>query len=122
MSLPESYKELARELRPHRVSLYREIHDVLKKFGAFDKSVMEPGQLDTKTKELIAVGISVAIRCDECIGFHVDAAVAAGADRKELAEAASVAVLLGGGPGLMYATHAMKAIDEYCGKNEPDPE
>jgi len=31
--------------------------------------------LDAKTKELIALGIAVAVRCDDCIAFHGKAAV-----------------------------------------------
>jgi len=37
--------------------------------------------LDGKTKELIAIAVSVASRCDDCIGFHVKAAVDRGATR-----------------------------------------
>ena len=49
--------------------------DVTKAFSAMAKAATEAGTLDTKTKELIALAISVAIRCDGCVAFHSQAAV-----------------------------------------------
>jgi AhpD family alkylhydroperoxidase len=109
----QGFKELAEGNRPHRIDFVKLNSDAMKAFGAFDKAIMSDGVLDTKVKELIAVAISAAIRCDDCIGFHVQAALKAGATREEIAEALSVCVLMQGGPGLMYATHAMKALNEF---------
>jgi AhpD family alkylhydroperoxidase len=47
--------------------------------------------LDGETKELIALGISVAIRCDDCIAFHAKAALKQGANREEVMEALGMA-------------------------------
>ena len=52
-------------------------------FSGLAKAALEPKALDTKTKELIALGISVATRCDGCIAFHAQAAVKQGATRRE---------------------------------------
>lgn len=109
----QSFKELAEGNRPHRMDFVKHNSDAMKAFGAFDKAIMSDGVLDTKVKELIAVAIAAAIRCDDCIGFHVQAALKSGATREEIAEALSVCVLMQGGPGLMYATHAMKALNEF---------
>ena len=49
--------------------------DVMKGFSAIAQAALKGGALDTKTKELIALAISVATRCDGCIGFHAEAAV-----------------------------------------------
>lgn len=87
----------------------------MKKFSAFDSSVMQDGALSFKDKELIAVAVAVALRCDDCIGFHVEQAVRAGASDEEIMEALGVAILLSGGPGVMYATHATAALGEYRG-------
>ncbi|MEZ5890398.1 MAG: carboxymuconolactone decarboxylase family protein [Xanthobacteraceae bacterium] len=62
--------------------------------------------MDTKTKELIAVAISVAIRCDDCIAFHVQAAIERGATREEIFETLAMAIYMGAGPSVMYASHA----------------
>jgi len=84
-----------------------------KKFNEFVASVLKDGKLGIKTKELICVGIAVAIRCEYCIGIHTEKAFKAGATEEEIMEAGMVAVLMGGGPALTYLTELKKAID-YC--------
>ena len=44
--------------------------NVMKEFSALARAALEPKALDSKTKELIALAISVAVRCDPCIAFH----------------------------------------------------
>ena len=74
---------------------------------------MKGGAIDAKTKELIALAIGVANRCDGCIGFHVKALVKMGMTAEELHELMSVAVYMGGGPSLMYAANAISAYKEF---------
>lgn len=85
----------------------------IKAFLDFLQTVREPGALDTKTKELIAVASSVAARCQWCIALHVKEAIEAGATPEEIREAAWVAVLMGGGPNLAYMQLVEKAIQEF---------
>ena len=86
---------------------------IMKGFSALHSASAEPGALDGKTKELIALAISVAARCDGCIAFHTHDAMAAGASREEITEALGVAILMGGGPAVMYATHVIEAMDQF---------
>ena len=86
--------------------------DVMKAFGALAQAATAPKALDAKTKELIALGIGVAIRCDDCIGFHVKAAVQHGATREEILEVLGMAIYMGAGPSVMYATHALDAVGQ----------
>ena len=72
------------------------------------------GALDTKTKELIALGVSVAVRCDDCIAFHVKAAVDRGATREEILETLGMAIYMGAGPAAMYASHALSAYTQFA--------
>jgi len=71
------------------------------------------GALDAKTKELMALAIAVAVRCDGCIAFHVHDAVDAGATADEIAEAIGVAILMGGGPAAVYGADALRAYEEF---------
>jgi len=87
--------------------------DVMKGFGALGRAALAPGALDAKTKELLALALGVASRCDPCIGFHAQALVRLGASRAELDETLGVVVYMGGGPSLMYAAHALAAFDEF---------
>ena len=80
-------------------------------FGELHKNAMSPGILTTMEKELIALGIAIAVRCDGCIAFHVHDALNAGADRREITETIAVAVLMGGGPALMYGAEALDQFE-----------
>lgn len=71
------------------------------------------GALDAKTKPLIALAIGVAAGCDGCIAFHTHDAMQKGATEGEIMEALGVAVLMGGGPSVWYATHVMEAIEQF---------
>lgn len=86
---------------------------VMKSFAELGRAAMTDGALDRKTKELIALALGVAARCDPCIGFHAQALVTLGASRQELDEMLGVAVYMGGGPSLMYAASAIAAFDEF---------
>lgn len=87
---------------------------MMQAFNALHEEVCRPGALDTRTKELMALGMAVALRCDGCIAFHTSAALAAGATREQVAETLSVAVLMGGGPAMVYATHVLDAVDQFA--------
>ena len=54
----------------------------------------------------------MAVRCDGCIGFHMQALLKLGASKAEIEETLGMAVYMGGGPSLMYAAHAMQAYDQ----------
>lgn len=82
-------------------------------FWKLRSAVRQPGALDTKTKELIAIAISVARNCDGCLAHHVYDALEAGATREEITDALGVAVLMCGGTGVVYATHALEALDQF---------
>ena len=56
---------------------------VAKAFSIMAESATAPGALSPKTKELIALAIGIAGRCDGCIGFHTTAAIRLGATRDE---------------------------------------
>ena len=110
MSWSDKHTEMKTDLR----ALHAAIPGVARAFGEIGKAVKQDGALDLKTKELIAVGIAVADRCEPCILFHVDALRRAGATRDELAEALGMAVQMGGGPSLMYSAKALACWDEFA--------
>ena len=90
--------------------------EVMKAFGAMAQAATQPKALDTKTKELIALGIAVAVRCDPCITFHTESARKHGASREEIMEAVGMAIYMGAGPSVMYAAQAVEAFDQYAAK------
>ncbi len=62
------------------------------------RAATSDGALDDKTKDLIALALSVAARCDPCIGFHTQTMVQLEATSQELGETLGVATYIGGGP------------------------
>ena len=90
--------------------------DVMKAFWGVHAAAVATGALETKMKELIALAISVALRCDDCIAHHTDDALEAGATEGEIADALGVAILMGGGASVVYATHAMEALDQFSAR------
>jgi AhpD family alkylhydroperoxidase len=93
--------------------LSREIPGTLAGFSHLHKEATAAGTLSVKFKELIALGITVAIRCDNCIAFHVNDALKAGATRAEIVETLGVAMMMGGGPATMYACDAFEALEQF---------
>jgi len=108
MNYTDKYEHIKSVLR----KLGRDSPDMMQHFGALHKSSIKAGSLPNKTKELIALGISISIRCNECIIYHLNDAMRAGATEGEILETINVAVMMGGGPALMYATHAYEAMKE----------
>lgn len=86
----------------------------MKAFSALARAALEPKALDTRTKELIALAIAVATRCDGCIAFHAQAAQRHGASRDEVMETMGMAIYMGAGPSVMYAAQALEAFDQFA--------
>ncbi|BAZ39302.1 hypothetical protein NIES4101_52540 [Calothrix sp. NIES-4101] len=108
-----SYSEQMKHVRSYASKISAALPDEMKSFYALSKATSAPGVLDTKTKELMSLAISVAIHCDDCIAFHTHSAMKAGATKAEIIETLGVAIFMGGGPALMYATHVMEAVEEF---------
>lgn len=105
-------RDSIKSLRDEAVALSRAIPDVMKSFQAVMKTAGTNGAIDTKTKELMAMAISIAMRCEGCILFHVQNVERHGATREEIAETIGVAIEMGGGPATVYGGKALSAFDE----------
>ena len=112
----ENYKELIASVSANTAKLRKGIPDVMQGFNAMAGAAGKDGVLDAKTKELIAMALSVAARCDPCVGYHAQALVKLGAPRAALAEMLGMCVYMGGGPSLMYAAAAIAAYEEFGGE------
>lgn len=90
--------------------------EIGKAFGGFFQGLMKDdkeGGLSLKVKELIAMAIGVAVRCEPCIYAHVEKCLKAGATPKEVMDAAGVAVMMGGGPVYTYTTIVAAALEHF---------
>lgn len=83
-------------------------------FSEFVGGALSDGALSAKTKELIAVAISVYCRCEYCIVSHVYNALKVGCTREEILESATAATAFGGGPTMAYSSALLVvALDEF---------
>jgi len=69
--------------------------------------------LSERHKELTAIALSVNSRCEWGIATHIKRAIQLGTTNQEIIEAAWIAVLMGGGPTLMYAQRVLQALEEF---------
>jgi AhpD family alkylhydroperoxidase len=87
--------------------------DIMKAYGELHHANAGSTHLDAKTRELVALAVSVTLRCDGCINAHTEAAVKAGASKEEMVEALSVAIMVNAGAALVYSARTMDAFDTY---------
>jgi AhpD family alkylhydroperoxidase len=85
--------------------------DTIKGFNQMYSSIMKDGALSLKQKELIAVALGLGLRCEPCINLHVKKCLAVGATKEEILEAASVCVMMQGGPALTYLPVVLAALE-----------
>lgn len=109
-----NWPQIAKELTAQLKNLRGGAPEVMKAFAGIAQAALAPKALDAKTKELIALGIAVAVRCDDCIGFHVKAALEQGASEQEVTEVLGIAIYMGAGPSVMYASHALEAFSQFA--------
>ena len=70
------------------------------------------GVWGVKQKELVGLGMAVALRCEDCMARQVEALVKAGASRAEVSDVLAMSIQMGGGPAMMYAAKAMVCFDQ----------
>ncbi len=107
------YFEMYKSLEERLAQLGSEIPGPMTGFARLHKKAVEEGALSSKVKELMALAIGIVAGCEGCIAYHVHDAVAAGASRQELMETIGVGILMGGGPGSIYAAHALEAMEQF---------
>lgn len=112
------WHEVSDKLRDPAKDLRTYIPDTYKGFAAMHAAAYAEGTLSPKVKELIALAIAVADRCDGCIASHARGAVRCGATPEEVAEMLAVTIAMGGGPATVYAPRAWEAYLEFKAAKE----
>lgn len=105
------------ELAPLGRELRALIPGVYEGFGQLHSAAFADGAVDKKTKELLALAIAIAVRCDGCIASHARGAALNGATEAEVAETIGVAIAMSGGPGTVYGPRALAAFREFAPKS-----
>ena len=92
---------------------------VTKRFFNLDGKAYERGALDPKTKELLGLVASMVLRCDDCVAYHVDQAVGAGASDDELWETFDIALIVGGSIVIPHLRRAVDFLDARRARGTP---
>lgn len=108
-----NYPERRQELDAIFGKLGKELPGPVAGFARLHRDAIAGGALPAKTKELMALAIGIALRCEDCIGYHVRDALQAGATRAEILETIGVALMMGGGPASMYGCKAYEALGQF---------
>lgn len=114
----KSFVQITTDVSKALGALRKEAPETMAGFSAMSAAALKEGSLSALQKELIALAIGVASRCDACIGFHVKALIKLGVTRQQLVETLEVCTYMGGGPVLMYSAEALRAYDEFLPRME----
>ena len=106
----DKLEEISRKRKQAHAKLRSLKSRVYEAFLHMEEAAFSDGALPRKTKELIAVGISVNIDCESCMQWHIQQAAAAGATMREVLEAVEVGIEMGGGPATVSARFALEVI------------
>lgn len=85
--------------------------DAVGAFGNLFSNTMAEGTISLKHKELIALGIAVAIQCEPCIRLHTQKCLNAGATKEEIIEALGVTIMMGGGPAYTHIPVVIETLE-----------
>ncbi|CAM4340431.1 carboxymuconolactone decarboxylase family protein [Lacicoccus alkaliphilus] len=107
-----SWKALNTRAQANTKRIQEMVPETMREYKKLQNSAYAEGALDKKTKEIVALTYAIADKCEGCIGNHINKLVALGATRQEIAEVAEVAIVMGGGPGMVYGGKALEAFDE----------
>ena len=109
----QTTQDLINELKHSTGEVAKDFPDFFQQFSGMAGQALKDGALSGKQKELIAVALSVSNQCTWCIATHVKNAMDAGATRQEIREACLVAILMGGGPAVVYGSAALEALKQF---------
>jgi len=107
----DKLEEISRKRKAAHTKLRSLNSKVYEAFLHMEKAAFSDGAMPKKTKELIAVGISVKIDCESCMQWHIEQAAAAGASLREVLEAVEVGIEMEGGPATVSARFALDVLE-----------
>lgn len=85
--------------------------DLVRAYAGLSHANAKSTHIDAKTRELIALGVAVSLRCDGCINAHTDAALKAGASKEEIVDALGVAIMVNAGAAMVYSARTIDAFE-----------
>jgi AhpD family alkylhydroperoxidase len=113
--MSKDYAQIANDVVTGVGLLRQGAPDAAKAFSSLSTAATVTKALDTKTKELMALAIGIAVHCEGCVAYHTKMAHQHGATREEVIETVALAVYMGGGPAAVYGGDVLRAYDQFSG-------
>lgn len=83
---------------------------IIKRIFNLDTNAYSEGILSKKTKELLGLGNSLVLRCDDCVKYHLEESYKLGISKEEVVEAMSISLLIG---GTIVVPHLRRAFEYW---------
>lgn len=107
----DKFDEISHKRRKAHQKLVSLKSKVYESFLQMEQATFADAALSRKTKELIAIGISVVMDCESCMQWHIDQAAACGATQQEILEAIEVGIEMGAGRATVAARFALDVME-----------
>ena len=96
--------------------LMQEDQKIIKRVFNLDTNAYIEGHLPVKTKELLGLGNSLVLRCDDCVKYHLQTCFELGISKEEVMEAMSISLLIGGTIVIPHLRRAVEFWDDLNGQ------
>ena len=106
------YEEFKDRRRQGNESVLGEDYLPFKRFYALDSRAYEDGAVPKKYKELTGLSVSLALRCNDCVLYHIDQAYKSGCTKAEIIESMNIALVIGGSIVIPHLRFGMQALNE----------
>jgi AhpD family alkylhydroperoxidase len=90
--------------------LLEDNNKIIKRIFNLDTNAFSEGVLPKRTKELLGLGNSLVLRCDDCVRYHLEACYQLEISKEEVVEAMSVSLLIG---GTIVIPHLRRAFEYW---------
>lgn len=97
--------------------LMEEDQKIIKRIFNLDTNAYMEGHLSVKTKELLGLGNSLVLRCDDCVKYHLQTCFELGLSKEEIMEAMSISLLIGGTIVIPHLRRAVEFWDDLNGQS-----
>lgn len=107
-------ENLVEEFNVYREKMNKKLLDdnnkIIKRIFNLDTNAYMEGALSKKTKELLGLGNSLVLRCDDCVRYHLEACHKLGLTKEEVVEGMSISLLIG---GTIVIPHLRRAFEYW---------
>lgn len=90
--------------------LLEDNNKIIRRMFNLDTNAYQEGVLSKKTKELLGLGNSLVLRCDDCVKYHLEECFKLKLSKEEVVEAMSISLLIG---GTIVIPHLRRAFEYW---------